>query len=112
MLMNAGKLAVEWLRDPEFLSASQAEHAFVGAYELVAFDIPPTDQFPTRDIGWELFGEEQFMIQLATGKASSFAEAKAAAEAELTARLSAPATPAPSSAAGSNKGRRQPRIVM
>ena len=48
------------------------------------------------------------MTQLATGKASSFAEAKAAAEAELAARLSAPATPGPNSAAGSNKGRLQP----
>jgi hypothetical protein len=30
---------VAWRRDPEFWSATQAEHAFVEDYELVAFDI-------------------------------------------------------------------------
>jgi hypothetical protein len=39
---------IEWSRDPEFWSATAAEHAFVGPYELVAFDIPPSDQFPAR----------------------------------------------------------------
>jgi hypothetical protein len=87
--MSAGK--IEWSHDPEFWSATAAEHAFVGPYELVAFDIPPSDQFPARDIGWELFGGEKFMSQLAKGKAASFDEAKAAAEAELAARMRADA---------------------
>jgi hypothetical protein len=68
--MSAG--TIEWSHDPEFWSATAAEHAFVGPYELVAFDIPPSDQFPARDIGWELFGGEKFMSQLAKGKAASF----------------------------------------
>jgi hypothetical protein len=42
---------------------------------------------PARDIGWELFGGEKFLTQLAKGKAASFAEAKADEEAELAARM-------------------------
>ena len=80
--MSAGK--IEWSHDPEFWSATAAEHAFVGPYELVAFDIPPSDQFPARDIGWVRRRE-------AKGKAASFDEAKAASEAELAARMRADA---------------------
>jgi hypothetical protein len=44
-----------WSRDPEFSSPSHAEHARVGPYELVAFDLPSTDREPWI-IGRELFG--------------------------------------------------------
>ena len=74
-------------RDPEFWSAGQAEHAIVGKYEIVAFNLQPTAQFPTRDIGWELFGPPKRQRQLATGKCATFDEAKAAAEAALAALL-------------------------
>jgi hypothetical protein len=89
LLMSAGK--IEWSHDVEFWSATAAEHVFVGPYELVTFGTPPSDQFPARDIGWELFGGEKFMSQLAKGKAASFDEAKATAEAELAAQMRAEA---------------------
>jgi hypothetical protein len=47
--------AILWSRDPEFSSTSHAEHACIGPYELVAFDLPATDHEPWI-IGWELFG--------------------------------------------------------
>ena len=78
---------IKWTRDPEFWSAEQAEHAIVGNYELVAFNLQPTAHFPTRDIGWELFGPPKWQTQLATGKCVTFDEAKAAAEAALAALL-------------------------
>jgi len=46
---------VAWRHDPEFSSATQAEHAFVEGYELVAFDIPPGAGGPERVIGWEVW---------------------------------------------------------
>jgi hypothetical protein len=78
---------IKWTHDPEFWSAEQAEHAIVGNYELVALNLQPTAQFPTRDIGWELFGPPERQTQLATGKCATFEEAKAAAEAALAAVL-------------------------
>jgi hypothetical protein len=56
---------IKWTRDPQFWSAERAEHAVVGNYEIVAFDLPPTAGFPTRDIGWELFGPPNRRTQLA-----------------------------------------------
>ena len=41
-------------RDPEFSSATRAEHAFVEGYELVAFDIPPGAGGAERAVGWEV----------------------------------------------------------
>src|SRR5215467_9935008 len=46
---------IVWRRDPEFSSATQAEHAFVEGYELVAFDIPPGAGGAPRAIGWEVW---------------------------------------------------------
>jgi hypothetical protein len=46
---------IAWRRDPEFCSATQAEHAFVDGYELVAFDIPAGVGGPERVIGWEVW---------------------------------------------------------
>lgn len=79
--------SIKWTRDPEFRSTEQAEHAIVGNYELVALNLHPTARFPTRDIGWELFGPPERQTQLATGKCATFEEAKAAAEAALAALL-------------------------
>jgi len=44
-----------WRRDPEFSTATSAEHAFVEGYELVAFDIPPGKPGEVRIIGWEVW---------------------------------------------------------
>ena len=46
---------IVWQRDPEFSSATQAEHAFVEGYELVVFDIPPGPGGAPRAIGWEVW---------------------------------------------------------
>jgi hypothetical protein len=46
---------IEWKPDPEFWSATRAEHAFVEGYELVAFDIPAGKGGPQRAIGWEVW---------------------------------------------------------
>jgi len=46
---------IAWKPDPEFWSATRAEHAFVEGYELVAFDIPPGPGGPQRVIGWEVW---------------------------------------------------------
>jgi hypothetical protein len=31
---------ITWQEDPEFLGANHAEHALIGDYELVVFDLP------------------------------------------------------------------------
>lgn len=69
----------DWHRDNSWHDA-HAEHAFVGAYELVAFDVPQ-DSMGDRMIGWELFTGRKFLDQIARGDAAPLAEAKAAAEA-------------------------------
>jgi hypothetical protein len=46
---------IVWRTDPEFWAATRAEHAYVKGYELVAFDIPATPEFPRRVIGWEVW---------------------------------------------------------
>lgn len=73
-----------WQRDPEFWDA-RAEHAFVGAFELVAFDIPANQHGP-RLIGWELFTGRRFLDLVTKGDAASLDEAKAAAEAAYRAK--------------------------
>ena len=45
---------IVWQRDPEFSSATRAQHAFVEGYELVAFDIPPGAGGAERAVGWEV----------------------------------------------------------
>jgi hypothetical protein len=76
---------IEWKPDLEFWSASQAEHAFVGPYELVAFDLPEDKSGP-REIGWELYIGTDFDVLVATGRAATFEDAKLAAEAAYRAR--------------------------
>jgi hypothetical protein len=71
---------ITWQPDPEFLSATRAEHAIVGDHELVAFDLPPTPGFPKRDIAWEIFTGPRLHDKIAGADAVSFEEAKAAAE--------------------------------
>jgi hypothetical protein len=77
-----------WKVDGEFWSASRAEKRIVGPYELVAFDLPATQDWPA-EIGWELFGDPNFVTQLATGRTTTFDEAKTAAEAALARCLGA-----------------------
>jgi hypothetical protein len=81
--------AIVWSRDPEFSSASHAEHARVGPYELVAFDLPATDREPWI-IGWELFGGRDLQTLLNKGCAATFEDAKTKAEAALKKQLSQP----------------------
>jgi hypothetical protein len=50
---------IVWKRDPEFSSATRAEHAFVEGYELVAFDIPPSAGGTQRAIGWEVWSPKK-----------------------------------------------------
>jgi hypothetical protein len=88
---------VAWHPDPEFWSANRAEHAFVGPYELVAFDLPARNGFPA-EIGWELFGGIERMEQLDSGRGVSFEEARQNAEKALTEYLRyrrAPSSPSP-----------------
>jgi hypothetical protein len=77
-----------WIIDSEFWSANRAEKRIVGPYELVAVDLPATPNCPA-EIGWELFGEPNFVTQLATGRTTTFDEAKTAVEAALAKCLSA-----------------------
>jgi hypothetical protein len=73
--------AFPWKPDPEFGSAERAEHALIGGYELVAFDIPATPTGEPRIIGWELFGGPDLFSLVEEGDAGSFEAAKSAAEA-------------------------------
>lgn len=78
--MQVTEGAPTWRHEPEFWSATKAEHAIVGKYELVAFDLPPHGPTP-RIIGWEVFTGSKFYDQVAKGDAESFDNAKTAAEA-------------------------------
>ena len=77
--------AIVWSRDPEL--PSHAEHARVGAYELVAFDLPATD-LEQWIVGWELLGGPDLETSLDKGVGETFDDAKTAAEAALKKRLS------------------------
>jgi hypothetical protein len=68
-----------WEPEPEFFSATTAAHAFVGAYELVAFDLPPNGSYG-REIDWEIYSGPKLLDLVETGKAPSFEDAKKAAE--------------------------------
>jgi hypothetical protein len=70
---------VTWQRDPEFIGANHAEHAMVGDYELLVFDLP-ADRAGPAVIGWELFGPPRHQELIAHGEAQTFEDAKAAAE--------------------------------
>ena len=70
---------VTWQTDSEFIGANHAEHAMVGDYELLVFDLP-ADRAGRAIIGWELFGPPRHQELIAHGEAWTFGEAKAAAE--------------------------------
>ena len=70
---------LNWTPDLEWRSANRAEHAIVGLYELLAFDLPPGDSHP-REIGWEVYTGPKLLDQVASGLAESFDEAKSKAE--------------------------------
>jgi hypothetical protein len=75
----------EWKHDPDFAEASQAEHAHVGGYELIAYELPSG---PDQDhlIGWELFTGPDLHELVGHGEAETFEQAKAAAEAVFRAQ--------------------------
>jgi len=73
--------AVVWKTLSEMWSCNQAEHARVGAFELIAWDasnLYESANMPTY--GWELYRGPKLQTQIATGAAGSFEAAKAAAE--------------------------------
>jgi hypothetical protein len=70
---------VTWQTDSEFMGANHAEHAIVGDYELLVFDLP-ADCSGAAVIGWELFGPPRHQELIAQGEAQTFEAAKAAAE--------------------------------
>ena len=70
---------VTWQTDSEFMGANHAEHAMVGDYELLVFDLP-ADRAGRAIIGWELFGPPRHQELIAQGEAQTFEDAKAAAE--------------------------------
>jgi hypothetical protein len=71
---------VTWQTDPEFIGANHAEHAMVGDYELLVFDLP-ADRTGPAVIGWELFGPPGHQELIDHGEVETFDDAKAAAEA-------------------------------
>ena len=73
-------VSFDWRRDCAWHSAN-AEHAIVGSYELVVFDVPPGLEGDDRLIGWELFTGVEFMEQIERGDAASMELAKVSAEA-------------------------------
>jgi hypothetical protein len=85
-----------WKPDPGRSSANRAEHAVVGAYELMAYDLP-ADSMGPRLIGWEIFTGPKYDKQVAIGETATFNEAKEAAEAAWRKLTAAPARPAGSS---------------
>jgi hypothetical protein len=70
---------VTWQTDSEFMGANHAEHAMVGDYELLVFDLP-ADRAGRAIIGWELFGPPRHQELIAQGEAQTFDDAKAATE--------------------------------
>ncbi len=61
---NATALPIAWHKLSEMWSATRAERAIVGPYELIAFDIPPTGSHP-RIIAWEIHTGPKFMTGVA-----------------------------------------------
>jgi hypothetical protein len=53
---------VTWQTDSEFIGANHAEHAMVGDYELLVFDLPADCAGPAV-IGWELFGPSDAIVK-------------------------------------------------
>src|SRR5215510_9069509 len=73
---------VTWQTDSEFIGANHAEHAMVGDYELLVFDLP-ADPAGRAVVGWELFGPPRHQELIAQGEAQTLDAAKAAAERAL-----------------------------
>jgi hypothetical protein len=70
---------VTWQTDSEFIGANHAEHAIIGDYELLVFDLP-VDRAGPAVIGWELFGPPRHQELIDHGDEQTFDDAKAAAE--------------------------------
>lgn len=85
---NASASPIVWRKLSEMWSATTAERAFIGPYELIAFDIPPAGQYP-RIIAWEMHTGPNFTTGIAGAPAGSFETAKGAAEQEARRLLSA-----------------------
>jgi hypothetical protein len=79
---NALAPDINWIPDPEFWIGAEAEKAVVDGFELLAYSVPATNGFPGI-IGWEIFGDAEFMTQLRRGKSATFAQAKKDAEEAL-----------------------------
>jgi hypothetical protein len=77
---------IPWRPDPEFASANRAEHAIIGGFELIAYDLPETRKGEPRIVGWELFTGPDLHDLIDKGDAETFEAAKAAAEAAFRAR--------------------------
>lgn len=90
---NAPALPIAWHKLSEMWSATRAERAIVGSYELIAFDIPPTGSHP-RIIAWEMHTGPKFTTGVAGAPADNFDAAKVAAEQEAR-RLLTDAPPEP-----------------
>jgi hypothetical protein len=71
-----------WHLDLEFWSANRAEHRFANGFELVVFDLPTANGWPTQ-IGWELFGGIGYSTLMASDQAANLSEAKDTGEAAL-----------------------------
>ena len=77
--MSPDPSPLHWVDDSAYWSANRAQHAIVGDYELIAYDIPPTGDAAAK-IGWEIYtGPNQSQL-LRTQEATDFNAAKAAAE--------------------------------
>ncbi len=72
---------IPWRPDPEFWHANRAEHAIIGGFELIAYDLPGSRQGEPRVVGWELFTGPDLHTLVDQGDTETFEEAKAAAEA-------------------------------
>jgi len=88
---------VPWRPDPEFHSVTQAQHAFVGGFEVICYDLPAYAGSP-RIVGFEVFGGRNHLTLLRQGSDfETFTEAQIAAEKALRDVMAdvASANPAP-----------------
>ncbi len=78
--------SIPWQPDPGFPNANRAEHAIIGGFELIAYELPAAPSVSPRVIGWELFTGPDLHNLVARGDAETFDAAKAAAEEALRSR--------------------------
>ncbi len=77
---------IPWEPDPYYTSATRAERASIGDYEVIVLDLPPGLHFQ-RSISWELFGPPFRARLIEWGEnCATFEDAKARA-AEALARV-------------------------